>query len=285
MNCNRSLLILFVLVFATPVFAQQHKGAVGRPGGGGAHPGQVHPGMQQQHHMMTPQQQMEHDFFQHQLWLMEVMAPRHSGRGHAQAQSASAMNQAGAKSRTHPGQMNQARTAQTGSSGSNAQQSSQSSSKKSKQEAAHAKAKEVRHERELAKERMHEKRATTANRSTRAVDNLAIGHLKTVHSKLRSADADYDGHRVRAMNHIETAIHHMGSASGLNMGLGGGFAGAGGGHMPQAESDQILRDAIFQLRQTQSSLATGTNAAAHHRSAHTSINEAIQQLEVALKIR
>ena len=87
------------------------------------------------------------------------------------------------------------------------------------------------------------------------------------------------------MSHIETAIHHMGSASGSSMGLGGGFTGTGGGHMPQAESDRILHDAIFQLRQTQSSLGTGTNAAAHHHSAHTSINEAIQQLEVALKIR
>jgi hypothetical protein len=87
------------------------------------------------------------------------------------------------------------------------------------------------------------------------------------------------------MNHIETAIHHMGSTSGLGMGLGGGFTATGGGHMAQGESDQILRDAVFQLRQTQSSLGTGTNAAAHHRNAHTSINEAIQQLEVALKIR
>jgi hypothetical protein len=282
MSCNRSLLILSVLVFATPVLGQQHKPAAGRPAGG--HPGQVHPG-QQQHHMMTPQQQMEAEFFQHQMMLMEMMAPRRGGRGHAQGQSAAGMNQAGANARTHPGQMNQARTAQTGSPGSNAQQSNQSSAKKSRQDAAHAKAEEARHERELAKERMHEKRATTANRSTRSADNLAIGHLKTVHAKLRSADADYNGHRVRAMNHIETAIHHMGSTSGLGMGLGGGFTGTGGGHMSQGESDQILRDGIFQLRQTQSSLGTGTNAAAHHRNAHTSINEAIQQLEVALKIR
>jgi hypothetical protein len=282
MSCNRSLLILSMLVLATPVLGQQHKATGGRPAGGGVHPGQVHPGQQQ--HMMTPQQQMEAEFFQHQMMLMEMMAPRRGGRGHVQGQSASGMNQAGANSRARPGQMNQVKAAQTGSPGANTQQSNQSSTKKSRQDAAHSKSKEPRHERELAKERLHETRATTANRSTRAADNQAIGHLRTVHSKLRSADADYDGHRVRAMNHIETAIHHMGSTSGLGMGLGGGGFG-GSGHMPQGESDQILRDSIFQLRQAQSSLGTGTNAAAHHRNAHTSINEAIQQLEVALKVR
>jgi hypothetical protein len=284
MSCNRSLLILSMLVFTTPVLGQQHKPAAGRPAPAGGHRGQGRPG-QQQHQMMTPQQQMEAEFFQHQMMLMEMMAPRRGGRGHAQGQSAAGQNQSKGNVRTQSGQLNQARQAQTGSPGSNAQQSSQSSSKKSRQDAAHAKAKEAHRERELAKEKLHETKATTANRSTRAADNLAIGHLKTVHAKLRSADADYRGHRVRAMNHIETAIHHMGSTSGLGMGSGGGLTATGGGHMSQRESDQILRDSIFQLRQTQSSLGTGTNAAAHHRNAHTSINEAIQQLEVALKTR
>ena len=64
------------------------------------------------------------------------------------------------------------------------------------------------------------------------------------------------------------------------VGRAGYGTGLGGGHMPQAESDQILRNAVFQLRQTQGSLGNGSNAAAHHRDAHTSINEAIQQLEV-----
>jgi hypothetical protein len=284
MSCNRSLLILTVLVLASPVFGQPHRGAAGRPAPGGVHPGQMHPG-QQQHHMMTPQQQMEHDFFQHQLWLMEVMAPRHGARNHAQGQSPAGLNQSGANSRTQPGQAKHAKAGQAGSLGANPQQLDQLNGKKPKQDAAHSKSKEPRHEEERAKRKLHETKLITANRPTRAADNLAIGHLKNVHSKLRGADADYDGHRVRAMNHIETAIHHMGSASGNSMGLGDGFIGKGGGHLPQAESDRILREAIFQLRQTQSTLGTGTNAAAHHRSAHTSINEAIQQLEVALKIR
>jgi hypothetical protein len=277
MSCNRSLLILSMLVLTTPVLGQQHKPAAGRPAGG--HPGQVHPG-QQQHHMMTPQQQMEAEFFQHQMMLMEMMAPRRGGRGHAQGQSAAGQNQSKGNVRTQPGQLNQARQAQNGS---NAQQANQSNGKNSKHSAAAFK--EAQREKARANAKAHETKASSANRSTRAADNLALGHLKTVHAKLRSADADYNGHRVRAMNHIETAIHHMGSTSGLGMGLGGGFTATGGGHMSQGESDQILRDAVFQLRQTQSSLGTGTNAAAHYRNAHTSINEAIQQLEVALKVR
>ncbi len=280
MTCNRSFLILFVLVFATPVWGQhqQHKG--GHPGAAAAHPGQVHPGQQQHGQMMTPQQQMEYEFFQHQMMLMEMMAPRRGGRGHAQGQSAAVQNQSAATPRS---QAAQARQAQAGSLGSNPQQTNQSSGKKGKHDAAALK--EAQREKALAKEKARETKASTANRSSRAADNLAIGHLRNIHAKLRSADADYDGHRVRAMNHIETAIHHVGSTSSLNVGFGGGYNGLGGGHMPQGESDQILRDSIFSLRQTQSSLGTGTNAAAHHRNAHASINEAIHQLEVALKIR
>ena len=278
MNCNRSLLILSVLVFTTPVLGQQHNGTVGRPAPGAARPGQVHSGQRQQHHMMTPQQQMEYEFFQHQMWLMEEMAPRHSARSHAQGQSAAGQNQSGATPRS---QAAQPRQAEAGSLGATPQQPNQSSVKKGKHDAAAPR--EAHREKELLKERMRDTKAATANRSSHAADNLAIGHLKTVHAKLRTADADDDGHRVRAMNHIETAIQHMGSTSGLNMGLGGGFGG--GGRMPQAESDRILHDAIFQLRQTQSSLRTGQNTAAHHRNAHASVNEAIHQLEVALKIR
>jgi hypothetical protein len=90
------------------------------------------------------------------------------------------------------------------------------------------------------------------------------------------------------MNHIATAIRHLGSTSGLETGLGNanyGGIGSGGGNMPQAESDQILHNAIFSLHQTQGSLQHGSNVAAHHRDAHTSITEAIHELQVALKIR
>jgi hypothetical protein len=120
MSCNRSLLILSVLVFTTPLLGQQHKPAAGRPAPAGGHPGQGRPGQQ---HMMTPQQQMEAEFFQHQMMLMEMMAPRRGGRGHAQGQSAAGQNQSKGNVRTQPGQLNQARQAQNGS---NAQQANQS---------------------------------------------------------------------------------------------------------------------------------------------------------------
>ena len=94
-------------------------------------------------------------------------------------------------------------------------------------------------------------------------------------------DTDYQGHRVRAMNHIASAIRHLGSP----MGMGYASDYSGGGNLPQAQSNQILRDAIFRLSQTQASLGPGMTAAAHHHHAHASITEAIRELEVALRIR
>ncbi len=112
--------------------------------------------------------------------------------------------------------------------------------------------------------------------------------LKNVHTRLRGADADYDGHRVRAMGHIATAIHHLDTTSGVSIGMVDGFSrgmGFGGGNMPQAESDGILRDAEYQLNKTLAALPTGINAAAHHQSAHLSVTGAIHEFQTALKIR
>jgi hypothetical protein len=285
MNCNRSLLIVSVLVFATPVLAQQHKPAGVRPGGGGTHPGAIHPG-QQHPGMMSSEQQMMHEFYMQQMMLNEMMGPRRGGRSHVQGQTAAGQNQSGGNPRSQSGNSVQAKAAHTGSLGSNPQQANPSSGTKSKHDAAAAK--EAHREKERAKEKLNESKVATANRSTRSADNGTISLLRTEHARLHRADADYQGHRVRAMNHIESAIRHLGSTSGLNMGLGGGYnagTGLGGGNLPQAESDQIVRDAIFHLSQTQASLGTGTNAAAHHRNAHTSVMEAIHELQVALKIR
>ena len=108
---------------------------------------------------------------------------------------------------------------------------------------------------------------------------MNIGLLRTVHARLQKADADYDGHRVRAMEHIAAAVHHLGSSSPLGLGA------EGSGNPPQAQSDRILRDAIHTLSTTETSLGTGTNAAAHHHTAHTSVAEAIRELHAALSIR
>jgi hypothetical protein len=287
MNCNLSLFFLSVLVFATPALAQAHKPAGPRPGPGGAHPGAVHPG-QQHPGMMSSEQQMMHEFMMQQMMLNEMMSPRRGSRSHAQGQSMSGQNQSLGNPRPQARQPNQAKAAQGGSVGSNQQQPNQSSGSTSKHKAAEAKEARHEHERELAKEKSNERKSANGNRPSRAADNGTISLLKTVHSKLHRADADYQGHRVRAMEHIESAIHHLGSTSGLNMGLGGGDKadiGLGGGHVAQAESDQILRDAIFHLSQMQGSLGNGSNSAAHHRNAHTSVTEAIHELRVALEIR
>jgi hypothetical protein len=229
-----------------------------------------------------------------QMMFNEMMSSsRRSGGGSA---NSAARSSASKSSRTQPGgnanskaaQSNGANGSQTGSLGTMQQQNKQTGSQTSKRDAANARAKEANREKERAKMKSHELKAALANRSTRAADNLAVGHLKTAHARLRSADADYQGHRVNAMRHIETAIHHLGSSSGLNAGMGmGNIGGAngGGGQMPQAESDQILQDAIHRLTQAQASLGTGTTAAAHHHNANTSITEAIHQLQTALKIR
>jgi hypothetical protein len=299
MNCNRRFLGVLVMVLAPSVMAQHNKPAGGRPAGGGVRPGQTHPGQQ---HMMTPEQQMEYEFYRQQMMLNEMMRPRGGGRGQGQASSGRGQRQSGGNSTNsssngmqqrgqgHSGSRspNSAKAAEAGSLGSNGEQSSPKNGKKGKTNDATNRLNEERKERERAKEKSHEDKEAIRNRSTRIVDNRAVSMLKTVHNRLREADADYQGHRVKAMNHIATAIRHLGSAAGVNMGsmlAGSGIEGLGTGHLSQGASDEILHNAIVQLKGTQGSLGTGPAAAAHHLSAHTSITEAVRELEVALKIR
>ncbi len=104
--------------------------------------------------------------------------------------------------------------------------------------------------------------------------------MRTVHTKLRGADHDYQGHRVRAMTHVAAAIRHLHPTAALNTNVA-----AGQGNLPQAQSDQILRDALVHLNTAETSLGSGTNAATHHHSARTSVAEAIHELNTALTIR
>jgi hypothetical protein len=293
MRRNRSILFVFALILVTPIFAQaqQHKGAT-HPGAAGGHPGAMRPGQHPQAGRMSPEEQMMHEFYQHQLMLMEMMRPSRPYGGGATNSAARSSHSNSNKTKTSgtasskSAQSNQANGGQTGSPGNGSHQNNRTSGDKSKH--ATAKSNEAQREKERAKAKSHEPKALAANRATQGADNLAVGHLKTAHGRLRRADADYRGHRVKAMNHIESAIHHLGSTSGLNAGLGMGDTGSigvGGGNLSQAESDQILHDAIRRLNQAQGSLGTGTTAAAHHRSANSSITEAIQELQIALKIR
>ena len=290
MTCNRSVLMMFVLILVGPISAeaQTHKGAA-HPAAPGGHPGMMRPGQHPQAGRMSPEEQMMHEFYQHQMMLMEMMRPGRPYRGGATNSAAlsshtnSNKTKTGGTANSKSAQSNPANEGQTGSPGTRSHRNNRTNGEKSKHIAD--KSNEEQREKEREKAKSHEPRALAAHRATRGADNLAAGHLKTAHARLRGADADYRGHRVKAMNHIESAIHHLGSTSGLNAGLGMGNIGVGGGNLSQAESDQILHDAINRLNQAQGSLGTGTAAAAHHRNAHTSITEAIQELQIALKIR
>ena len=94
------------------------------------------------------------------------------------------------------------------------------------------------------------------------------------------ADHDYQGHRIRAMEHVSAALRHLGAPFDLNTSFG-----PGAGNRSQAQSDQILRDAISQLRNVESSLGRATSTDAHHHTARSSVKAAIRELRIALNIR
>ncbi len=104
--------------------------------------------------------------------------------------------------------------------------------------------------------------------------------LKTSLMRVQGADEDYQGHRVRAMEHISAALRHLGAASNFNP-----HVGASAGTMTQAQSDEALSQAIRHLHHVENSLGNGTNTYEHHRFARTSVAEAIRELHTALNIR
>jgi hypothetical protein len=289
MTRARFVLPLTILAVCNPAFAQHHQKQGGHPGGMGAHPGQVHPG-QGQHHMMSPEDHMWHQWMQEQMMMNEMMggprmnrrqarpsagaspsqaAPNRSQPSAGGRQSGSNQRQAGAKER-HAG-------ANKGQSVTNREQPNHLNEKSTKQSRDAAK-KEQHHEDRHSQKRDPRKPAT-ATKLPLAADQGTISLLRTVHSKLRGADHDYAGHRVKAMEHVAAAIRHLHPSAALNT----SFA-SGAGNLPQSRSDQILRDALVHLDTTEASLGTGTDPRAHHRSARTSVAAAIRELHTALRI-
>jgi hypothetical protein len=112
-----------------------------------------------------------------------------------------------------------------------------------------------------------------------AQDQPSIGLMRMVHSNLSQADHDYDGFRVRAMRSVNEALHHVGSSSPH-------FASASGsGGMPQAKSDQILRESISKLNVVATHFKSTASATPRHVEAGRAIARAIRELETALTIR
>ncbi len=141
---------------------------------------------------------------------------------------------------------------------------------------------ELKHEeRRLAELRREERilRERALARGVLAQDQAKVSLMRTVLSNLQRADHDYNGQREHAMNSLGQALNHLGSA--VPPGVG---ASVGLGNMAQAQSDGILRDAVAKLRTVQSQLG-GSASPAHHVLARASVGQAINHLEVALRVR
>jgi hypothetical protein len=102
---------------------------------------------------------------------------------------------------------------------------------------------------------------------TQAADTAAAGLLTQAYAALAVADHDYQGHRVKAMKHIEVA----GKVLGITLG------GQGTGHELQATSDQQLHTAQALLQQA---LVPGLKPRVQNQ-----INKALAELTTALSIK
>jgi len=91
--------------------------------------------------------------------------------------------------------------------------------------------------------------------------------LSQAYATLAVADHDYQGHRVRAMKHIEVAAKVLGVT----------LQGKGSGHEPQAASDQQLRTAQSLLQQA---LVPGLKPRVQNQ-----INLELSELGTALSIK
>lgn len=89
--------------------------------------------------------------------------------------------------------------------------------------------------------------------------------LQQAYDALRVADHDYQGHRIKAMHHIEEASKALGSP----------IRGDGKGDEPQGESDSQLKKAQGLLQQITSERATHGNAGLHLKGALTELATAL----------
>jgi hypothetical protein len=100
-----------------------------------------------------------------------------------------------------------------------------------------------------------------------AAATAAGGLLSQAYAALSVADHDYQGHRVKAMKHIEVAAKVLGIT----------LQGNGTGHEPQATSDQQLRTAQTLLQQA---LVPGLKPRVQKQ-----VNLALTELSTALSIK
>jgi hypothetical protein len=142
-----------------------------------------------------------------------------------------------------------------------------------RKEAARAKRATVESEEKAKRTRAAEKRRLVQ-------DQASVSLLRTVHVKLQEADRDYQGHRVRALHHVSEALHHLGSSAPAGLGSGSSL-----GNLPQAQSDEILRDSLQKLRNAEGQLGMQSSGAPHRSRARSALGQAVRELEFALRIR
>jgi len=224
-------------------------------------------------------------FWYEQMLLNEMFSMPRPKRGQTQPHQSTGQSQPGtnqpqlgesryaASKQTDPGQR-----VKSHSTGSVQEQSN--STRVTKAHQAEETSKERHHHQDNSMRKTHQREATLANQHPLTADQGTIGLLRTVHSRLQNADADYGGRRVRAMEHITAALRHLGATSPVVASLA-----IGAGNLPQSESDHILRHAIHTLSRTELMMGTGAHAAAHHHAARIAVTEAIRELEIALTIR
>jgi hypothetical protein len=121
-----------------------------------------------------------------------------------------------------------------------------------------------------------------------------ISHLNSTLATLAKADHDYSGHRVKAMQHVNTAIRHLEPASVrnnqpnlatlYNNNSGNSGTGTGKKTMPQATSDKHLKNALQSLNSI-GNYISNNGTATNHAQALKSVQQAIQELNTALSIR
>ena len=104
--------------------------------------------------------------------------------------------------------------------------------------------------------------------------------LAQAYKTLESADHDYQGHRVKAMEAIKKAARLIGQRFGTVAGTGAG-TGVGKVKEQQTLSDSQLRRAVQQSLQQVRTTVGGRK----QQLAVSHINEAIRRLDVALSIK
>jgi hypothetical protein len=304
MSIKRTLLILTSLVFTNSAFAQPQGDRRAHPGGAVNHPGQQHPSPGAGQRPMTPQQR--ENFLYQQMWSEQLMFEemmRSRGRAY-RSQSGASQSGGGQNQKTSSGSnrpLTDANRRQDGANGTQSKSNQGQPSAKALQEKRavspgnvstqtkqqrgregkekEAGANPIRKEEENSIRRKEVKTGAVNTRSLQGSNQAAINLLKNAHAKMSRADHDYSGHRVRSMEHVTIALQHLGATSAV---AGNGYSSQG--NLPQAQSDQLLREAEFHLRNVLNTIGTGRNTLSSHHDARASVDAAIRELHVALRI-